>query len=354
MKLALRLDLYRAATLEVPVDLVRDAEALGYHSVWSAEAYGTDALSPLAYLAALTTRIKLGTAVVQLAARPGDAGDARDDDRRPRRRRPGDHRRRRVRPPDRRGLVRPAMGAPHGAAARLPHDRPAGLRAGGAGGPRGAWRSPCPTGGRAALARASRCARSSTRPGASRCGWRRAGRATPSCAPSCARMAPDGAAARGHRGLPRRVRASGGPRVVAARRRGRCSAAATSRSPTTSPAPSTACARSRRCTSVAWAARPTTSTGRPWRGGASPRQRRIQELWLAGRKQEAVAAVPDEYLEQGALIGDEQRIRRRVERVAAGGDRPHHWGPRAGGAAPVRRAGRGADEIQEDQRPWST
>src|SRR5579863_8740897 len=70
MKLALRLDLYRAAKLEVPLDLVREAEDLGYHSVWTAEAYGTDALSPLAYLAALTRRIKLGTAVVQVAARP--------------------------------------------------------------------------------------------------------------------------------------------------------------------------------------------------------------------------------------------------------------------------------------------
>ena len=38
--------------------------------MWSAEAYGSDALSPLAYLAAFTDRIKLGTAVVQLAARP--------------------------------------------------------------------------------------------------------------------------------------------------------------------------------------------------------------------------------------------------------------------------------------------
>jgi hypothetical protein len=38
---------------------------------------------------------------------------------------------------------------------------------------------------------------------------------------------------------------------------------------------------------------------------------KIQELWLAGRKEEAIAAVPDEYLEQSALIGDEQRIRRR-------------------------------------------
>ena len=69
MKLALGLDLYRGASLEVPVELVRRAEAIGYHSVWTAEAYGSDALSPLAYLAAVTTRIKLGTAVVQLAAR---------------------------------------------------------------------------------------------------------------------------------------------------------------------------------------------------------------------------------------------------------------------------------------------
>ena len=52
------------------MDAVRAAEDLGYHSVWTAEAYGADALSPLAYLAALTTRIKLATAVVQLAARP--------------------------------------------------------------------------------------------------------------------------------------------------------------------------------------------------------------------------------------------------------------------------------------------
>jgi F420-dependent oxidoreductase-like protein len=70
MKLAYRLELYRSARLDVPIEAVRRAEELGYHSVWSAEAYGTDALSPLAYLAALTSRIKLGTAVVQLAARP--------------------------------------------------------------------------------------------------------------------------------------------------------------------------------------------------------------------------------------------------------------------------------------------
>ncbi len=69
MKLGLGLDLYRGATLEVPVGQVQLAERLGFHSVWTAEAYGSDALSPLAYLAALTTEIKLGTSVVQLAAR---------------------------------------------------------------------------------------------------------------------------------------------------------------------------------------------------------------------------------------------------------------------------------------------
>ncbi len=70
LHLALRLNLYRSAKLTVPVDLVQAADDLGYHSVWSAEAYGADALSPLAYLAALTRRIKLGTAIAQLAARP--------------------------------------------------------------------------------------------------------------------------------------------------------------------------------------------------------------------------------------------------------------------------------------------
>jgi F420-dependent oxidoreductase-like protein len=70
MKLGYRLELYRSARLELPVVAVQRAEELGYHSVWTAEAYGTDALSPLAYLAAVTSRIRLGTAVAQLAARP--------------------------------------------------------------------------------------------------------------------------------------------------------------------------------------------------------------------------------------------------------------------------------------------
>jgi F420-dependent oxidoreductase-like protein len=60
---------YSGATYEVPVSLVQRAEALGYDTVWTAEAYGSDAMTPLAFLAAKTARIKLCTGIVQLAAR---------------------------------------------------------------------------------------------------------------------------------------------------------------------------------------------------------------------------------------------------------------------------------------------
>ncbi len=69
MKLGLGLELYRAKTLDVPVELVRLCEAHGYHSVWTAEAYGSDAMTPLAFLAAHTDRIKLATGIVQISAR---------------------------------------------------------------------------------------------------------------------------------------------------------------------------------------------------------------------------------------------------------------------------------------------
>src|SRR3954462_1884598 len=45
------------------------AEALGYHSIWTSEASGTDAVVPLARLAAHTRTIKLGTAIMQMSAR---------------------------------------------------------------------------------------------------------------------------------------------------------------------------------------------------------------------------------------------------------------------------------------------
>lgn len=52
-----------------PIDLVREVEALGYDSVWAAEAYGSDVFSPLCWIGARTSRIKLGTGIMQLSAR---------------------------------------------------------------------------------------------------------------------------------------------------------------------------------------------------------------------------------------------------------------------------------------------
>jgi F420-dependent oxidoreductase-like protein len=68
MKLGLSIG-YSRAHLDIPVELVQRAEQLGYDSVWTAEAYGSDAVTPLAFLAAKTERIKLGTGIMQLAAR---------------------------------------------------------------------------------------------------------------------------------------------------------------------------------------------------------------------------------------------------------------------------------------------
>jgi F420-dependent oxidoreductase-like protein len=67
--LGLALDAWSGADVELPVERVRLAERLGYDSVWTAEAYGADALTPLAYLAACTGTIKLATGVVQISAR---------------------------------------------------------------------------------------------------------------------------------------------------------------------------------------------------------------------------------------------------------------------------------------------
>jgi F420-dependent oxidoreductase-like protein len=48
---------------------VLEAERLGFDSVWTAEAYGSDALMPLAWWGSQTQRLKLGTAIVQMSAR---------------------------------------------------------------------------------------------------------------------------------------------------------------------------------------------------------------------------------------------------------------------------------------------
>ncbi len=57
------------ATPRLSMDEVLEAERLGYVSVWSGEAWGTDAVSPVAWVLARTTRIKAGTAIMQMQAR---------------------------------------------------------------------------------------------------------------------------------------------------------------------------------------------------------------------------------------------------------------------------------------------
>jgi F420-dependent oxidoreductase-like protein len=68
MRLGLMLG-YAGRKLELPIDLVQAADQLGYYAVWTAEAYGSDAVTPLAWLGALTQNIHLGTAIMQMPGR---------------------------------------------------------------------------------------------------------------------------------------------------------------------------------------------------------------------------------------------------------------------------------------------
>ncbi|HXQ51833.1 MAG TPA: LLM class F420-dependent oxidoreductase [Stellaceae bacterium] len=60
---------YSGADFSLPMDRALEAEHLGFDSVWTSEAYGSDAVSPAAWLLARTTRIKVGTAIMQMPAR---------------------------------------------------------------------------------------------------------------------------------------------------------------------------------------------------------------------------------------------------------------------------------------------
>jgi len=51
------------------IELAQEAERLGFHSAWAAEAWGTDAVTVLSWLAATTTKIKIGSAILQLPGR---------------------------------------------------------------------------------------------------------------------------------------------------------------------------------------------------------------------------------------------------------------------------------------------
>ena len=69
MKLGLSLGYWGSTPPQHHVQMAQKAEKLGYDSVWTAEAYGSDALTPLAWIGAQTERIRLGTGICQISAR---------------------------------------------------------------------------------------------------------------------------------------------------------------------------------------------------------------------------------------------------------------------------------------------
>jgi F420-dependent oxidoreductase-like protein len=68
MKLAVHLS-YSGPRFTLDEAKVAEAERLGYDSIWTAEAYGSDAVTPATWIAARTTRIHVGTAIMQIPAR---------------------------------------------------------------------------------------------------------------------------------------------------------------------------------------------------------------------------------------------------------------------------------------------
>jgi F420-dependent oxidoreductase-like protein len=69
LKLGLMLGYWSGGPPPNARECVLEAESLGFDSVWTAEAYGSDALTPLAWWGAATERIRLGTAIMQISAR---------------------------------------------------------------------------------------------------------------------------------------------------------------------------------------------------------------------------------------------------------------------------------------------
>lgn len=68
MKLGILLG-YSGKHIDIPLELIRRAESMGYDSVWTAEAYGNDSVTTATWVLAHTTKIKVGTAIMQMPAR---------------------------------------------------------------------------------------------------------------------------------------------------------------------------------------------------------------------------------------------------------------------------------------------
>jgi F420-dependent oxidoreductase-like protein len=60
---------YSGKHIHIPIDLIKQAESMGYDSVWTAEAYGSDAVTVATWILAQTSKIRVGTAIMQMPAR---------------------------------------------------------------------------------------------------------------------------------------------------------------------------------------------------------------------------------------------------------------------------------------------
>jgi F420-dependent oxidoreductase-like protein len=69
LRLGVNVGYWSAGPPASAAELIAEAEKLGYDSLWTAEAYGSDALMPLAWWGASTQRLRLGTGIVQISAR---------------------------------------------------------------------------------------------------------------------------------------------------------------------------------------------------------------------------------------------------------------------------------------------
>jgi F420-dependent oxidoreductase-like protein len=69
LKLGLNTGYWAGGPPPAMAETIAEAERLGFDSMWTAEAYGSDCLTPLAWWGAATERIRLGTAIVQISAR---------------------------------------------------------------------------------------------------------------------------------------------------------------------------------------------------------------------------------------------------------------------------------------------
>ena len=76
LSLGLQLGYWGALAPANHVEMAQEAEKLGFDSVWTAESWGNDCFTPLAWIGAHTSSIRLGTSVAQLSARTPTASSS--------------------------------------------------------------------------------------------------------------------------------------------------------------------------------------------------------------------------------------------------------------------------------------